>query len=84
MCTLKDHNHLSINNGSYSFANFFSTSSLSSFLEIQETCGSSPKLLFVKPNKVSCVVGTNLYPYMITHKKPKYMIGTKSQLYIKL
>ena len=72
MCTLKDHIHLSINNGSYSFVNFFSTSSLSSFLEIQETCGSSPKLLFVKPNKVGCVMGTNLYPYIITQKAKIY------------
>ena len=36
-----------INSGSYSFGNLFSTSSLSSFLETQETCGSSSKLLFV-------------------------------------
>ena len=35
MCILKTHNHLDMNSGSYSFGNFFSTSSLSSFLEIQ-------------------------------------------------
>ena len=45
MCLFKDHNPLGINNGSYSFVNFFSTSSLLSFLETQETCGSSPKFL---------------------------------------
>ena len=47
MCLLKGHNPLGINSGSYSFVNFFSTSSFSSFLETQETCGSSLKLLFV-------------------------------------
>ena len=39
MCLLKGHNPLGINSGSYSFSNYFSTSSLLSFLEIQETCG---------------------------------------------
>ena len=47
MCMLKDHNLLGINNGSYSFSNFFSISHLSSFLETQETYGYSPKLLAV-------------------------------------
>ena len=47
MCLLNGHNPLGINSGSYSFVNFFSTSSFSSFLETQETCGSSLKLLFV-------------------------------------
>ena len=84
MCILKSHKHLGMNSGSCSFGNFFSTSSLSSFLEIQETCGSFPKLLFVKPNKVGYVVGKYLYPCIITHKKPKNMIGTRNQLYIKL
>ena len=37
-CILKGHNSLSINSGSYSFGNFFSTFSLSSFLKTQETC----------------------------------------------
>ena len=44
---LKGHNPLDINSSSYSFNNFFSTSSLLFFLEIQETCGYSPKLLFI-------------------------------------
>ena len=43
ICLLNGHNYLGIINGSYSFSNFFSTSFLSSFLEIQETYGSSPK-----------------------------------------
>ena len=44
---LKGHKPLDINSSSYSFNNFFSTSSLLFFLEIQETCGYSPKLLFI-------------------------------------
>ena len=44
---LRGHNPLGINSSSYSFDNFFFTSSLSFFLETQETCGYSPKLLFV-------------------------------------
>ena len=44
---LKGHNPLDINSSSYSFNNFFSISSLLFFLEIQETCGYSPKLLFI-------------------------------------
>ena len=47
MCLLKSHNHFGINSDSYSFDNFFWTSYLSSFLETLETCGYSPKLLFV-------------------------------------
>ena len=50
MCLLKGHNPLGINSDSYSFGNFFSTSSLSYFLEIQKNYGSSLKLLFVEPN----------------------------------
>ena len=44
---LKGHNPLDINSSSYSFNNFFSTSSLLFFLEIQETYGYSSKLLFI-------------------------------------
>ena len=44
---LRGHNPLGINSSSYSFDNFFFTSSLSFFLETQETCGYSPKLLFL-------------------------------------
>ena len=47
ICFLKSYNCLSINSGSYSFRNFFLISSLSYFLDTQETCGSFPKLLFV-------------------------------------
>ena len=61
MCLLKSHNPLGINSGSYSFGNFFSISSLSSFLETQEICRSSPKLLFVEPNKLGSILGTNLW-----------------------
>ena len=50
------HNHLGINSGSYSFGNFFSTSSLSSFLKTQETCGFSSKLLFIESNKLGCIL----------------------------
>ena len=57
MCLLKDHNPLVINSGSYSFGNFFSISPLSSFLKIQKTHESSPKLLFIKPNKLDCICG---------------------------
>ena len=46
-CLLKGHNSLGINSDLYSFGNFFSTSYLSSFLERQETCAFSLKLLFV-------------------------------------
>ena len=60
MYLLKGYNLLSINNGLYSFDNFFSTSSFSFFLEIRETYGFSLKLLFVKPNKFGCILGTNL------------------------
>ena len=52
MCLLKSHNLLGINNGSYSFGNFFSNSSYSSSLETQETCEYSLKLLFVISKKV--------------------------------
>ena len=55
MCLLKGHNPLGINNGSYSFGNYFSTSSLSFFLETQKTCESSLKFLFVKHNQLCCV-----------------------------
>ena len=47
MCLLKSYNPLGIHSGWYSFGNLFSTSSLSSFLEIQENYESSAKLLFV-------------------------------------
>ena len=47
MCLLKGYNLLGIDSGSYSFRNFFSTSSLLYFLEAQETCGSLPKFLFI-------------------------------------
>ena len=47
ICLLKSYDVLSINSGSYSFGNFFLISSLSYFLDTQETCGSFPKLLFV-------------------------------------
>ena len=57
MCLLKSHNLLAINGDSYSFGNFFPISSLSSFLKIQKTCRSSPKLLFVEPNKLDCICG---------------------------
>ena len=57
MCLLKGHNPLVINCGSYLFGNFFSISSLLSFLKIQKTCGSSPKLLFVERNKLDCTCG---------------------------
>ena len=60
MYLLKGYNLLSINNGLYSFDNFFSTSSFSFFLEIRETYGFSLKLPFVKPNKFGCILGTNL------------------------
>ena len=44
---IEGHNLLDINSSSYSFGNFFSASSFSFFLETQETCGTSSKLLFV-------------------------------------
>ena len=47
VCWRVINNSLDINSGSYLFGNFFSTYSLSSFLEAQEICESSPKLLFV-------------------------------------
>ena len=59
MYLLKGHNLLGINSGSYSFSNFSLTFSLSSFLEIQETYGFSPKLLFVKLNKLGCILEIN-------------------------
>ena len=49
ICLLKVHNSLGINCSSYS------TSSLSSFLETQETCENFLKLLFVESNKLDCV-----------------------------
>ena len=48
MCILKSHKHFGMNSSSYSFGNFFSTSSFSSFLETQKTFGFSSKLLFVE------------------------------------
>ena len=57
MCLLKSYNPLGINSGSYSFGNFFSISSLSFFLKIQKSCGSSLKLLFIEPNKLDCICG---------------------------
>ena len=78
MCILNDHNHLGINSDSYSFGNLFSTSSFSSFLKTQKTYGSSPKLLFVEPNKFGCVMGRILCPYTIAHKKPKNIIGLRT------
>ena len=59
MYLLKGHNLLGINSGSYSFSYFSLTFSLSSFLEIQETCGFSPKLLFVELNKLGCILEIN-------------------------
>ena len=50
MCLLKGHNPLGINSSSYSFDNFFLTSSLSFFLETQKTYEFSQKLLFVNTN----------------------------------
>ena len=47
MCLLKSYNPLGIHSDWYSFGNLFSTSSLSSFLEIKEKYESSAKLLFV-------------------------------------
>ena len=61
MCFLKGHNLLSINNSLYSFDNLFSTSFLSSFLETQETCRSSSKQLFIKSNKLGCILRINLW-----------------------
>ena len=58
-CLLKCHNFLGLNNGLYTFDKFFSTSSFSFFLEIQETCGSLSKLLFIKPNKLGCILKKN-------------------------
>ena len=57
MPLLKGHNLLGINSSLYSFGNFFSISYLSSFLKIQKTYWSSPKLLFIKPNKLDCICG---------------------------
>ena len=57
MPLLKGHNLLCINSGSYSFSNFFSISSILSFLKIQKVCESSSKLLFVKSNKLDCTCG---------------------------
>ena len=57
MYLLKAHNPLAINSGSYSFGNFFPISFLSSFLKLQKICRSSPKLLFVEPNKLDCICG---------------------------
>ena len=74
MCILKSHKHFSMDSGSYSFGNFFSTSSFSSFLKTQETCGFSSKLLFVELNKLGCVMGRIWCPYTIAHKKPKNII----------
>ena len=78
MCILKIHKHFGMNNGSYSFGNFFSTSSFSSFLETQETSEFSLKLLFVEPNKLGCVMWRILCPYTIAHKKPKNIIGLRT------
>ena len=61
MCLLKGHNPLSINSSLYSFDNLFSTSFLSSFLETQETCRSSLKLLFIESNKLGCILRINLW-----------------------
>ena len=52
-CLLNGHNLLGINSGLYSLGNFFS------FI-FQKTYGSSPNLLFVEPNKLSYILGTNL------------------------
>ena len=57
MCLLKGHKPLAMNSSSYSFGNFFPISSLLSFFKIQKTCRSSPKLLFVEPNKLDCICG---------------------------
>ena len=57
ICLFKGHNLLGINSSLYSFGNFFSISYLSSFLKIQKTYWSSPKLLFIKPNKLDCICG---------------------------
>ena len=57
ICLFKGHNLLGINSSLYSFGNFFSISSLSYFLKIQKTCGSSPKLLFIEPNNLDCICG---------------------------
>ena len=78
MCILKSHKHFGMNSSSYSFGNFFSTSSFSSFLETQETYGFFSKLLFVEPNKFGCVMGRILCPYTIAHKKPKNIIGLRT------
>ena len=78
MCILKSHKHFGMRYGSYSFGNFFSTSSFSSFLETQETCEFSLKLIFVEPNKLGYVMWRILCPYTIAHKKPKNIIGLRT------
>ena len=56
-CLLKGHNLLDINSDLYSFSNFFSFIFLRN---TKKTYGSSPNLLFVKPNKLNYILGTNL------------------------
>ena len=89
MCFLKGHNLLSINNSLYSFDNLFSTSFLSSFLEAQETCWSSSKLLFIESNKLGCILRINLWgkyclriTFNCTSKSIKFSICVLDQFVI--
>ena len=89
MCLLKGHNPLSINSSVYSFDNLVSTSFLSSFLEAQETCWSSSKLLFIESNKLGCILRINLYgkyclriTFNCTSKSIKFSICVLDQFVI--
>ena len=91
MCLLKGHNPLSINSSLYSFDNLFSTSFLSSFLEAQETCWSSSKLLFIESNKFGCILRINLWgkyclriTFNYTSKSIKFSICVLDQFVISL
>ena len=91
MCLLKGHNPLSINSSLYSFDNLFSTSFLSSFLEAQETCWSSSKLLFIESNRFGCILRINLWgkyclriTFNYTSKSIKFSICVLDQFVISL
>ena len=91
MCLLKGHNPLSINSSVYSFDNLVSTSFLSSFLEAQETCWSSSKLLFIESNRFGCILRINLWgkyclriTFNYTSKSIKFSICVLDQFVISL
>ena len=54
------YNHLGINSGLYSLDNYFFSSKKLVSRKHKNACGYSPKLLFVKPNKLGCILETSL------------------------